>query len=134
MIREEVLYQFYLSPTLIAAEIVAIRAALPYWVGANIFLNRDKALDERNKNEWPTDISASAILEKHGIDWKYKRENVRFCHVEYELRRQAAEIIFDVDNPKRHDVRSEVVALLNGLGVYIEEDHLAYRGDEDDES
>ncbi len=133
MIREEVLYEFYRLPELIALELAAIRAALPYWVGANIFLNRDKARDARQKNEWPPASSASAILERHGIDWGYKRGTVRFCHVEYELRRQAAEIIFDVDNPKRQDVRVEVASLLEAVGVYIDADELGYRRDNDED-
>lgn len=127
MIREEVLYDFYLMPALVAAEIKAIRAALPYWIGANLFLNRDKTQDSNQKNEWPTSNSASAILKRHGIGWRYKRDGMRYCHIEYELRRQAAEIIFDVDNPKRPDVRNEVTCLLAELGVYIAPDDLGYR-------
>lgn len=134
MIREEVLYQFYRLPCLIARETLAIRAALPYWIGANVFLNRDKEKDFLQKNEWPPKHSASEILKDHGIDWGYKRGELRFCHIEYELRRQAAEIIFDVDNPRRHTVREDVVALLSEVGVQVESDTLGYRRGEADEN
>jgi hypothetical protein len=127
VIREEVLYQFYQLPRLIAREALAIRTALPYWIGANVFLNRDKEKDALQKNEWPPKHSASEILKAHGIDWGYERGQVRFCHIEYELRRQAAEVIFDVDNPRRHNVREEVVALLSDVGVNVEADTLGYR-------
>lgn len=127
MIREEVLYLFYRLPHFLAREALAIRAALPYWIGANVFLNRDKEKDSLQKNEWPPNHSANEILKSHGIDWGYERGEVRFCHIEYELRRQAAEIIFDVDNPRRHTVREEVIALLSDVGVHVEAETLGYR-------
>ncbi len=127
MIREDVLYLFYPLPLLIASEWLAIREALPYWVGANVFLNRDKTQDCKQKHEWPASQSASAILENCGIDFSYRRGQVRFCHIEYELRRQAAEIIFGVDTPKRHEVREEVAKILFDLGVTVDPYELGYR-------
>ena len=106
MIRREALWAPYTLPRFNRAEIRAIEEALRPWVEANEFLNRDKGSDKKQKNTFPNK-DAETVLKEHGIAWSYKRVNadgdeVRFSHVEIELRVRAARIIFgEVEAPWR---------------------------------
>lgn len=131
MIREEVLDQFYEAPPLNHRELVAIGVALPFWVGVNVFLNRPKSEDNKLKNEWPQAWTADHHLQSHAISWAYKRGPVRFCHIEYELRRQAAQIIFDRNHPRRRQVRRAVNDLLREIGISLDQTPHWWRTRED---
>jgi len=117
MIRKEILDEFYLSPELNSHELDAITVCLPLFIGVNVFLNRPKHLGLDLKKGWPYEWTADYHLTERGISWGYRRGKVRYCHIEYELRRQAAEIIFNRDKPRRVDIRSIVVDRLSQLGI-----------------
>lgn len=124
MIRSEILDEFYLLPDLDSHEREAILSCLPLFIGVNVFLNRPKGLGlptsgEMPKSSWPYEWTADYHLSANGISWGYRRGDVRYCHIEYEIRRQSAEIIFNRDNPRRVDIRSIVVDYLSQLGIGV---------------
>lgn len=126
MIREDILDEFYLLPELNSHEVSAISACLPLFIGVNVFLNRPKDLppspeliQKSSKSGWPYEWTADYHLTQNGISWGYRRGDVRYCHIEYEIRRQSAEIIFNRDNPRRVDIRSIVVDRLSQLGIGV---------------
>lgn len=117
LIRKEVLTAFYEFPKFNQHELNAISASVPYWLAVNLFLNRTKSAGYKLKNGWPAHLTADHELEKRGISWKYKRDTVRFCHIEYSIRYQAATVIFDVDIPRRVSLRRRVKKILKDLEI-----------------
>lgn len=119
MISEDLVDRPYTLPAFTKKEIEAIEAALPAWVAANVFINRDKRKDTKLKNEFPQHESATAILASYGIKWGYQRGDCSLGDIETELRVRGARVLYGID--KRVTVRAKIHRILEELEVVWEE-------------